>query len=179
MTSLTYQILKEKYDKENKKNYKLSTLTPTKSSNYIGLAATKLNQISPKTHEDIMGKYTGNAKTALLNNVGDDFTLNYLMSGEDKKKAETVVNIARRLDASSSGLGKKFIESGTTAYVAGKDLSDRASNMIRITPEADEAKRNLFSEYGGKRKRKTKKYIKKQNKKKTQKQKKRRIKKEN
>jgi hypothetical protein len=134
---------------------------PRAPSKYLSKAA-KVLEKSSELHSEVFGEgMLGSLKSGYVKHVGDDdSTLGLIKGTPEGKYASTVVGIARQLSDNQPGLGTKFVEGATSAYVAGKELQ----SAVRETPDGVDLKHHFNFEFGGKRKRKTKKQTKKRKK---------------
>jgi len=126
---------------------------PRAPSKYLSKAA-KVLEKSSELHSEVFGEgMLGSLKSGYVKHVGDDeSTLGLIKGTPEGKYASTVVGIARQLSNNQPGLGTKFVEGATSAYVAGKELQ----SAVRETPDGVDLKHHFNFEFGGKRKRKTK-----------------------
>jgi hypothetical protein len=145
---------------------------PRAPSKYLSKAA-KVLEKSSELHDEVFGEgMLGSLKSGYVKHVGDDeSTLSFMKGTPEEKYASTVVGIARQLSDNQPGLGTKFVEGATSAYVAGKELQ----SAVRETPDGVELKQHFDFEFGGKRKKKTKKQTKKRKKMKNKRRKTKRI----
>jgi hypothetical protein len=134
---------------------------PRAPSKYLSKAA-KVLEKSSELHSEVFGEgMLGSLKSGYVKHVGDDeSTLGLIKGTPEGKYASTVVGIARQLSDNKPGLGTKFVEGATSAYVAGKELQ----SAVRETTDGVDLKHHFNFEFGGKRKRKTKKQTKKRKK---------------